>query len=185
MLQKKRGRCGKKSCNKSAIGNEAQSFSSPNRFSPTFLHAAVRRSVQAVPAKPVFPFPPTAHAAPGKQSEALCFGELARLSGELPDFDTAFDLYFLAYESGMCGGARPVMPSAPRPMPASGMTRNDTFALSRDFYILVATSGLHGADGRSRFRPIGFVSGQLVIGRFTDGAGYVYTSSAQTRGLMA
>lgn len=31
-------------------------------------------------------------------------GELVRLSGELLDFDTAYDRYFPAYENGMCGG---------------------------------------------------------------------------------
>lgn len=31
-------------------------------------------------------------------------GELARLNGELPDFDAAYDRYFPAYENGICGG---------------------------------------------------------------------------------
>ena len=31
-------------------------------------------------------------------------GELARLNGELPDFDAVYDRYFPAYENGICGG---------------------------------------------------------------------------------
>ncbi|NEI67411.1 hypothetical protein [Rhizobium leguminosarum] len=31
-------------------------------------------------------------------------GELARLNGDLPDFDAAYDRYFPAYEDGICGG---------------------------------------------------------------------------------
>ena len=38
-----------------------------------------------------------------QRTEALA-GELARLNGELPDFDAAYDRYFPAYESGICGG---------------------------------------------------------------------------------
>lgn len=31
-------------------------------------------------------------------------GELARLNGDLPDFDADYDRYFPAYENGICGG---------------------------------------------------------------------------------
>ncbi|WP_105386500.1 hypothetical protein [Neorhizobium alkalisoli] len=31
-------------------------------------------------------------------------GEMARLNGERPDFDAAYDRYWPAYENGFCGG---------------------------------------------------------------------------------
>ena len=52
-------------------GDQGFVLSSPNRFSPTFLHGASRRSVQAVSRKTCFPFQLTARAAPGSRRSLL------------------------------------------------------------------------------------------------------------------